>query len=68
MILFLSIYFYCFAMKEIPWCLFLMIHIFTQAGIAEAFNSTSRYIDDILDIDKICVESMSVKIIYLNCS
>ena len=45
-------------MKEIPWCLFLMIHIFTQAGIAEAFNSNFRYIDDILDIDKICVESM----------
>ena len=45
-------------MKEIPWCLFLMIHIFTQADIAEAFNSTSRYIDDILDIDNICVESM----------
>ena len=58
MLLFSSTYLNYFSMKEIPWCLFLMIHIFTQANIAEAFNSTSRCIDDILDIDNICVESM----------
>ena len=34
-----------------------------QADIIEAFNSTSRYLDDLLNIDNICFEQM-VKRIY----
>ena len=29
-----------------------------QADIIEAFNSTSRYLDDLLNIDNICFEHM----------
>ena len=39
-----------------------------QADVIEAFNSTSRYLDDHLNIDNPYVEGMVIKFIHLNCS
>ena len=47
-------------MKEILWCLFLRKK---DAKIIEAFNSTSRYLDDLLNIDNTYFDGM-VKQIY----
>ena len=47
MLLFLQICFY-FVMRETLCCLFLTI---IKADVVEAFNSTSRYLDDLLNID-----------------
>ena len=44
-----------FAMKEISSLLFLVIN---QTDIIEAFNSTSRYLDDLLNIDNPYFEGM----------
>ena len=40
-------FFFFFVMKAISWSLSRE----NQAGIIEAFNSTSRYLDDLLNID-----------------
>ena len=42
----------------------------TQAEVIEAFNATSRYFDDILNIDTLYFEGMvsQVKLIPPNCS
>ena len=37
-----------------------------QADVIEAFNSTSRYLDDLLNIDNPYFEGMVNQIIYLN--
>ena len=39
-----------------------------QADVIEAFNSTSRYLDDLLNIDNPYFEEMSIKFIHLNFS
>ena len=39
-----------------------------QADVIEAFNSTSRYLDDILNIDNPYFEVWSIKFIHLNYS
>ena len=39
----------------------------TQADIMEAFNSTSRYLDDLLKIDNPYFEGMNTQIL-LNCN
>ena len=39
-----------------------------QAEIIEAFKSTSRYLDDLLNIDNPYFEGMSIVFIHLNCS
>ena len=45
-------------MKEISW-----IFLTNEADVMEAFNSTSRYLDDLLNIDNTYFEGM-VKQIY----
>ena len=45
---------FCFVMKEISREI--------QADIIEAFNSTTRYFDDLLNIDNICFEHMADRI------
>ena len=47
--------FYCFVMRETSCCLF---SDHNQADIVEAFNSTSRYLDDLLNIDTPYFEQM----------
>ena len=42
-------------MREISWSL---SHAKNQADIIEAFNSTSRYLDDLLNIDNIYFDQM----------
>ena len=37
-----------------------------QADIIEVFNSTSRYLDDLLNIDNPCFEEWSTKFIHLS--
>ena len=39
-----------------------------QADITEAFNSTSRYLDDLLNIDNSYFEGMVNKFIHLSCN
>ena len=39
-----------------------------QADIIEAFNSTSRYLDDLLNIDNPYFEGMINQIIHLSCN
>ena len=39
-----------------------------QADIIEAFNSTSRYLDDLLNIDNPILKAWSTKFIHLNYS
>ena len=39
-----------------------------QADVIEAFNSTSRYLDDLLNIDNPYFEGMVNQIYPLNCS
>ena len=39
-----------------------------QVDVIEAFNSTSRYLDDLLKIDNPYFEGMSIKFIHLNYS
>ena len=39
-----------------------------QADVIEAFNSTSRYLDDLLNIDNLYFEGWSIKFIHLNYS
>ena len=39
-----------------------------QADITEAFNSTSRYSDDLLNIDNSYFEGMVNKFIHLSCN
>ena len=39
-----------------------------QAEIIEAFNSKSRYLDDLLNIDNPYFEGWSVEFYHLNCS
>ena len=50
-------------MKEISWHLFSISDV-KQAEIIEAFKSTSRYLDDLLNIDNTYFEGM-VNRIYL---
>ena len=52
--------FFSFAMKEILWPLFLyrIQNNDTEAEIIQAFNSTSRYLDDLLNIDNPYFEGM----------
>ena len=38
-----------------------------QADVIEAFNSTSRYLDDLLNIDNPYFKAWKVKFIHLNC-
>ena len=40
----------------------------SQADVIKAFNSTSRYLDDLLNIDNPYFEGMVNKIIHLNCN
>ena len=37
-----------------------------QAGVVEAFNSTSRYLDDLLNIDNINFDQMVDRIYHTN--
>ena len=37
-------------MRETSWCLFVTLS-FNQADVVETFNSTVRYLDDLLNID-----------------
>ena len=53
MLLLLQICFF-FVMREISWSLSRE----NQADIIEAFNSTSRYLDDLLNIDNIYFDQM----------
>ena len=39
-----------------------------QADVIKAFNSTSRYVDDLLNTDDPYFEGMSTKFIHLNCN
>ena len=39
-----------------------------QAEIIEAFKSTSRYLDDLLNIDNLTLKAWSIVLIHLNCS
>ena len=39
-----------------------------QAEIIEAFKSTSRYLDDLLNIDNPYLKAWSIVIIRMNCS
>ena len=39
-----------------------------HADVIKAFNSTSRYLDNLLNIDNPYFEGMSTKFIYLNCN
>ena len=39
-----------------------------QADVIEAFNSTSRYIDELLNIDGLILKVRSIKFIHLNCN
>ena len=39
-----------------------------QADVIEAFNSTSRYQDDLLNIDNSCFEQMILKPPFWSCS
>ena len=41
---------------------------FKQAEIIKIFNSTSRYLDDLLNIDKPYFEALPIEFIHLNCS
>ena len=50
-----KLYFFFFANKEILWPLFLMIK---KLFFFQAFNSTSRYLDDPLNIDNTYLEGM----------
>ena len=38
-----------------------------QADVIKAFNLTSRYLDDLLNIDNPYFEGMVTKLIHLNC-
>ena len=40
----------------------------TQADVIEAFNSTSKYLDDVLNIDNPYFEGMISQFILPNCS
>ena len=59
-LLLLQIYF-CFVMKETSCCLFSDNF---QADFVEAFNSTSRYLDDLLNIDNPYFEQMVSQIYH----
>ena len=39
----------------------------TQADIIEVFDSTSRYFDDLWNIDNLILKEWSLKFILLNC-
>ena len=39
-----------------------------QADVIKAFNSTSRYLDDLLNIDNPFLKEWSTKFIHLNCN
>ena len=39
-----------------------------QADVIKAFNSTSRYLDNLLDIDNPYFEEWSTKFTHLNCN
>ena len=39
-----------------------------QADVIEAFNSTSRYLDDLLNINNLILKVWSIKFIHLNYS
>ena len=39
-----------------------------QADVIKAFNSTSRYVDDLLNIDNYILKEWSTKFIHLNCN
>ena len=39
-----------------------------QSDIIEAFNSTSRYLDDLLNIDNFISKEWSTKFIHLSCN
>ena len=39
-----------------------------QTGIIKIFNSTSRYLDDLLNIDNPYLKAWSIEFIRLNCS
>ena len=39
-----------------------------QADVIKAFNSTSRYLDDLLNIDNPYLKEWSTKFIHLNCN
>ena len=39
-----------------------------QADVIEAYNSTSRYLDDLLNIDSLILKVWSIKFIHLNYS
>ena len=41
---------------------------FNRADVIEAFNSTSRYLDDFLNIDYPSLKVWSIKFIHLNYS
>ena len=40
----------------------------TQADIIETFNSTSKYMDDLSNIDILALKGWSLKFILLNCN
>ena len=45
----------CFVIRGTLWCL---CSVDKQADIIDAFNTTSRYLDDILNINNVCFENM----------
>ena len=51
--LFADLFLFCYARDFI-----LSLSDKNQAGVVEAFNSTSRYLDDLLDIDNTYFEQM----------
>ena len=53
----------CFVMRETSCCLFVTI-LFNQADLYETFNSTSRYLDDLLNIDNPYFEKMISQIYH----
>ena len=41
---------------------------YNQADVIKAFNLTSRYLDDLLNIDILILKEWSTKFIHLNCN
>ena len=54
MLVLLHIFMFCFVMREASYCLFLR----HQADVIEAFNSTSRYLFDLLNTDNTYFKQM----------